>query len=81
MNRFFVVVPANQRKSYVHESDRVFFSVPVEVVPDHCDRIRKTLFVRSPLQSNAVYPVGPENLKRESQLTRRQRESARRLPG
>lgn len=81
MAAFFISIPKRELTGFVHDSDREFFSVPVEVVPVCCDINTKVLTVWSPLQGHdVVYPVNREVLRTEFQLMRRQRDAARRIP-
>lgn len=80
MNTFFIVTSNAERRSYAHNHDRAFFSVPVQVVPEFCDMRTRLIYCRSPLQGDIVYPVHSDNLKPERMLTRRMREHARRIP-
>ena len=74
----FIVLKPSARRSMIHESDREFFSAPVQVFPSHCNLDTKQLYVRSPLQNGAVYPCDRSALKSEYQLTNKQRAAARR---
>lgn len=79
MSAFFIITTATDRKSYQRQSDRLFFSVPVQVIPRFCDISTRLIYCESPLQSGEFYPVDSANLKPEFRLSKKQRESARRI--
>lgn len=77
MNGLFIVTSTKDLSRFVNQSDRDFFSVPVEVVPHHTRLATRMLYVESPLQGGVIYPVLKTSLKRGYSLTNRQRASAR----
>ena len=75
----FLVTAPSELKGFVRESDRQFFSVPVEVEMISTDINTKLITVRSPLQGGITYPVVSSSLKPAFRLTNRQRAAARRI--
>jgi hypothetical protein len=74
----FLVVPKSELAGFVQQSDREFFSVPVEVQLLHTNISTKLTTVYSPLQ-DATYPVSKNNLKHFYQLSNKQHKNARKI--
>lgn len=79
MTNYFIRCTPAMVRSYTFAADREFFSVPVQVLLSHCEISSRFTYVVSPLQGGACYPVEASSLKRESQLTDKQRAAARRI--
>ncbi len=78
---WFVSMAKKDTLSFQRQTDREFFSVPVQVIPLFCDLQNRMTHVWSPLQGGSVvYPVSKENLKCDHQLMNRQRDAARLVP-
>ena len=78
MKKLFLVTPQCELNSFVHKSDRLFFSTPVEVVPFACSvgTLKDHLLYVEEVKRKERYPVSTKFLKHEHQLTRKQHQSA-----
>lgn len=70
-NELVLITPKNQINSFISAVDRAYFSNPIRV-----NFVRKDAdgfaWVTDPARGH-TYPVNPQKLKREYQLTNRQR--------
>ena len=71
---YVMVTPKNQISLFVCAEDRAYFSKPVRVIPQYSTIIDRLLWVTDP-QRGHTYPINPNKLKFDWNLTNRQRES------
>ena len=69
---YALVTPKNQLSLFVSADDRAYFSKPVRVIPQYSTIMDRLLWVTDP-QRGQTYPINPNNLKFNWELTTSQR--------
>lgn len=69
---YALVTPKNQLSLFVSADDRAYFSKPVRVIPQYSTIIDRLLWVTDP-QRGQTYPINPNKLKFNWELTASQR--------